>query len=128
MDEIYNHYEPMNESFRRYCHELEPVSHSELLDRKVNGGNGIDCGKGQKTYAECSIRDGNCGNAYEECKPCDTNHMTGDSLNNRTLSTYDAPLNQAYNFGGVSLQLFIFSFHKCVSLFTITNRTVQTYI
>jgi hypothetical protein len=110
MDEIYNHYERMNESFRRYCHELEPVSHSESLDGKVNGGNRIDCGKGQKTYAECSIRVDDCGNAYEECKPCDTNHMNEDNLNNRSLSTDDVPLYQAYNFGGVSIQLFMFSF------------------
>lgn len=101
MDEIYNHYEPMNEFFRRSSHELEPVSHSESLDRKVNSRNRTECDKGQKTYVVSSIRVDDCGNAYEECKPCDINHMNGDNLNNRTPSSYDAPLYQAYNFGGV---------------------------
>jgi hypothetical protein len=43
--------------------------------------------------------------------------MNGDKLNSRTLSTYDIPIYQAYNFGGVSLQLFMFSFTR-VSAFS----------
>jgi hypothetical protein len=128
MDEVYNHYEPMNESYRRNCHELEPMSLYESIHRRVNGRNETECGKGKKTYSECNIRVDDCGNAYEECNPRDTNHRNGDILNSRTLSTHDNPICQAYNFGGVSLQVFMFSFTRVISLFTITNRTVLTYI
>ncbi|PNF38631.1 hypothetical protein B7P43_G02311 [Cryptotermes secundus] len=101
VDEMYNHYEPMNESFRANYHKLEPVSLYESLDRKVNGGNRTECGKRRKTYSECNIRVDDCGNAYEECKPCDRNHMNGDNLNSRSLSTYNIPIYQTYNFGDV---------------------------
>lgn len=117
MDEIYNHFEPMDELFRRNFHELEPVGLCESLDRKVNGGNRTECGKGKKMHSECNIRADDCGNVYEECKPCDTNHMNGDNLKSRTLSTYNIPMYQAYNFGGVSLQLFMFLFTR-VSAFS----------
>lgn len=103
MDEMYNHYyEPMNETFRTNYRELEPVGLCESLDSKVNGGTRTECGKGKKTYSECNIKVDDCGNAYKECKPCNTNHMNVDNLNCRTLSAY-----QPYNVGGVSLQLFL---------------------
>jgi hypothetical protein len=125
MYEIYNHYEPMNESFKRNCHQLKSVSYYESLDRKVNGGNRTECGKGHKTNAECNV--GDSGNAYEECKPCDTDDLNADIPNDKTLSTYDVPLYQAYNCGSVSFKLSVL-IYKIINLFTITNRIVLPYI
>jgi hypothetical protein len=96
LDEIYNHYEPMNESNRRNYNKLKPVNLYESLDWKVTGTN----------RTECNISVDDCGNIYEECKPRDTNNM---NTNNRMLSTYDVPLYKTYNSGDVSYHIFMFS-------------------
>jgi hypothetical protein len=93
MDEMYNYYEPMNESFSKNYPPCKPVSPCKSLDRKVSG-------EGETKYdIVCNVKSGNCYNAYEECRPRDAGISSRS-----TLATYkDFPLYQAYNFGTVSI-------------------------
>jgi hypothetical protein len=96
LNEIYNHYEPMNKSISRNYNKLKPVNLYESLHWKITGTN----------RTECNIRVDECGNVYEECKPRDTNDM---NTNNRTLSKYDVPQYQTYNSVDVSSHVFTFA-------------------
>lgn len=106
MDEIYNYYKPMNESFRKNCPQFEPTSQSESLDTEVSGESRTEYGKGLKTDTVWNVKTGICENAYEECNPCDA-HISSSRI---FPTCKDVPLYQAYNFGTVSLELFLLSF------------------
>jgi hypothetical protein len=82
-DELCSDYKPMNESYRRNCYQFKPGTSSEL-NKSSN-----------------AVYD--CGNEYEECKPCDTGDMNAGMSKSSMLSIYDVPLYQVYNFARVSL-------------------------
>lgn len=123
VNEIYSYYEPMNELFRRNCHWFKKISPFESFDRTVSGGSRPECGKGQKTDTVYNVRVDDCENAYEECRPYDTNDT--DISKSSLLSTYeDVPLYQAYNFESVSLHLFSTFIFTIINPFTIMDRKI----
>jgi hypothetical protein len=105
MGEIYNDCKPISESFMKNCPQFKQVGQSESADMEISGERRPEYGDRLKTDVVWNVKTGIRENAYEECNPYDA-HIS----NSRILHTYkDVPLYQAYSFGTVSLEMFLFS-------------------